>query len=205
MVTTLKKNHHYNILYTQRIEGIVIDVLLLCCNALYENRLGRRVVYTCVARGQSAGRSCNMRTLIAAIKIWSPRAVHHCSCVVSSPAMASILLHRTHSPAMTVFRRGNCEGIYIYTHIHVQYDVIRTVSRLIVVTYLHRILYSGANYGCISLVARGEGEQLMTSTRPFLRYLYEVYIGYTLYAYYMCATISFGRIRNTVVTVHRYQ
>lgn len=166
----------------------MIDVLLLCCNALYENRLARRVVYTCAAHGQSAGRSCNMRTLIAAIKIWSSRAVYHCSCVVSSPATASILLHRTHSPAMTVIRRGNCEGIYIYTHIHVQYiyDVIRTVSRLIVVTYLHRILYSGANYGCISLVARGEGEQLMTSTRPFLRYLWGIYRLHIVSILYVC-------------------
>jgi len=173
---SLLKNHHNNTLYTQRIEGIVIDVLLLCCNALYENRLARRVVHLC--------RSWSKRRTVV-----QHAHLHRGYKNMIIPCGAPLQLCRffsRHNKYLTTPHSLAGDDCYppwelrgylylyiytciIYTHI---YDVIRTVSRLIVVTYLRRILYSGANYGCISLVVRGEGGgQLMTSTRPFLRYL----------------------------------
>lgn len=70
-----------------------------------------------------------------------------------------------------------------HTHTHTRiyaYDVIRTVSHLIVVTYLRRILYSGANYGCVSIVAeRAVDDQHTTVSSVFMRYISAIYTVHT--------------------------
>jgi len=170
------------------------SIVAMCCSA----RLMPR------ARSQRRTVVRRARTLIAAIKIWSAR-VHRTTPVQWWRFFSRrnrYIPHRNHPPATMVIRRGNCAHTHTYILI---YDVIRTVSRLIVVTYLRRILYSGANQGCVSLVAgRAADDQHTTVSSVFMMYISAIYTVHGT-RIYCCRVQPYHVLRSQTLQYRRYQ